>query len=451
MQRASFGSRALQQPMQARADTTAAALPQFERRSETLDNGLRTHLARLPHLQSATVSFLVRSGSRYETEDSNGLSHLLEHMLYRGTKLHRSAHEFSFAIEKLAGSLDACTHVDFTQFDLTLPPENVLEGIALLADFLCAPILDSLGTEKEIIKEELLEDLDEGGNQIDPDNVARRLVFPDHPLGFPIPGSVKNLQRFGVEQIRAHLDRYYTAKNSALCVSGPIGFREVADAIRDHFAPLPEGAFQTSTAPEVDPSNDRFIHVHHADSQTHVRLCFPAFGVKDRRVMALHLLERILDDGLSARLHHTLCDQRGLAYDAFADADLYEDSGVFDFGASVEHGKVPELIGALLEVIDALRSSAISESEIAKARTRYIWDLRTLVDHPEDVNGFFGTNTLFDLPDTPERLFEEALAVDSHKLTEVARVVLDQSRAHLACVGVMEPDLVQATRAMALI
>ena len=93
--------------------------------SFTLGNGLQVRLIPLPHIQSATASFFVRVGSRYESAKTNGLSHFLEHMLYRGTERHPAAHELSLAIERLGGTLDAATHVDFTSYDLTLPPETI--------------------------------------------------------------------------------------------------------------------------------------------------------------------------------------------------------------------------------------------------------------------------------------------------------------------------------------
>ncbi len=431
------------------AERTRVALPHFDRKSETLDNGLRTELVTLPHLQSVTISLFVRAGSRYESSLTNGISHFVEHMLFRGTEKYPSAFELNRSIEELAGSLDACTHVDFTQFDLTLPPEHVLEGMARLAEIVCCPIFGSLPTEKKIIREELLEELDDEGNQIDPDNVARRLLFPNHPLGFPIAGTVESIDRVQPEAIQNHLERYYTAQNAALCVAGPIEVDSVSDMARKYFGALRQGTRQVCDSPTLEPSDERFAFVHDADSQTHVRVSFPMFGLDDSRVMPLRLLERVLDDGMSARLHHAVCDVRGLAYDAFADGDLYEDCGVFDLGASVQHEMTPDLISAVLEVVQGLRTRPVEADELSRARARYIWDLRTMVDDPESINTFLGTSALFDLEDTLEGLLDEAQSIDADALIEVAESVFDPEAVRLTCVGVMDTALVDRARSAA--
>ncbi len=168
------------------AAANGVTLPALPSEAFALGNGLRVRLVTLPHLQSATASFFVRVGSRYEDERSNGLSHFLEHMLYRGTEEHPEAHELNLAIERLGGTLDAATHVDFTSYDLTLPPETIAQGVAMLAEVLRKPLLTDLSTEKQIIREEILEDLNEDGDQIDIDNVSRTLLYPNHPLAMAL-------------------------------------------------------------------------------------------------------------------------------------------------------------------------------------------------------------------------------------------------------------------------
>ena len=204
-----------------------SGLPELPTESLTLGNSLRVRLVPLPHLQSATVSFFIRVGSRYETARTNGLSHFLEHMLYRGTAVHPAANELNLAIERLGGTLDATTHVDFTSYFLSLPPEAIANGVELLGEVLQQPLLTELRTEKQIIREEILEDLNEEGEQIDVDNVSRRLLYPDHPLGFTILGPLDNLDGFETEDLRRHHSSHYTACNSVLCVTGAF------DAARD--------------------------------------------------------------------------------------------------------------------------------------------------------------------------------------------------------------------------
>jgi predicted Zn-dependent peptidase len=424
------------------------SLPELPIESSTLGGNLRVRLVPLPHLQSATVSFFIRVGSRYENRQSNGLSHFLEHMVFRGTTAHPAAHELSLAIEMLGGTLDAATHVDFTSYDLTLPTETMAQGVALLAEVLRQPLLTELRTEKQIIREEILEELNEEGEQIDISNVSRQLLYPDHPLGFPIAGSLENLDRFQTRDLRHHHSSHYTARNSVICVAGAFELHEIDDSIRSHFEGMPSGepVGPKRACPDATPT--RFAYVHEHGSQTDVRLSFHTPGVGSAEAPILLLLARVLDDGFSTRVHQTLCEERGLAYEAFAGNDAFEDCGVFEFGASVGHEKAPLLVETVLELIEELRSHAPTDEEVQKAKRRYLWDLRTVRDSPQDTAHFVGSSALFGLPEQIETVAEQVARVTPGDIQRVVQRYLDPKAAYLTCVGVLEDPLLSDVQAL---
>ncbi|MBW2213597.1 MAG: insulinase family protein [Deltaproteobacteria bacterium] len=425
------------------------SLPELPTESLTLGNGFRVRLIPLPHLQSATVSFFVRVGSRYETAQSNGLSHFLEHMLYRGTETHPAAHELNLAIERLGGTLDAATHVDFTSYDLTLPSETIANGTELLAEVLRQPLLTELSIEKQIIREEILEELNEDGEQIDIDNVSRQLLYPDHPLGFSIAGPIENLDRFESVDLRRHHTRHYAARNSVICVAGAFDPRELSATIRSHFDDMPSGtSIEPNGAPRDAPSM-RFSYVHEHGSQTDVRVSFHTPGVTSPEAPTLLLLGRVLDDGLSTRVHQTICEDRGLAYEAFAGNDAFEDCGVFEFGASVEHKKAPVLVQTVFELIDELRRHPPTKDEVEKAKRRYLWDLRMVRDDPEDTAHFVGTSALFGLPERIETMAEQVGRVAPGDIQQAVQRYLDPENAYLTCVGVLDDGLLSDVRTLA--
>ena len=427
---------------------SGVTLPELPTESLTLGNSLRVRLVSLPHLQTATVSFFVRVGSRYETTQTNGLSHFLEHMLYRGTEGHPAAHELNLAIERLGGTLDAATHVDFTSYDLTLPSETITKGAELLAEVLRQPLLTELSTEKQIIREEILEELNENGQQIDIDNVSRQLLYPSHPLGFSIAGPLENLDRFESVDLRRHHTAHYAARNSVICVAGAFDPRELGATIQSHFDGMPAGgSIEPNGAPrELAPT--RFSYVHEHGSQTDVRLSFHTPGVASPEASTLLLLARVLDDGLSTRVHQTICEERGLAYEAFAGNDTFEDCGVFDFGASVEHKKAPLLVETVFELIDELRRNPPTEDEVGKARRRYLWGLRTVRDDPEDTAHLVGSNALFGLPERIGTMAEQVARVTPSDIRQAAQDYLDPSNAHLTCVGVLNDGLLSDVRSL---
>jgi predicted Zn-dependent peptidase len=160
-------------------------------------------------------------------------------------------------------------------------------------------------------------------------------------------------------------------------------------------------------------------------------------------------LARVLDDGLSTRVHQTICEERGLAYEAFAGNDTFEDCGVFDFGASVEHKKAPLLVETVLELIEELRRNPPKEDEVQKAKRRYLWDLRTVRDDPEDTAHFVGSSALFGLPERLGTMAGQVARVMPGDIQQAAQRYLDPKDAYLTCVGVLDDALLSDVRGLA--
>lgn len=410
----------------------------------TFPNGLRVAAVPLPHLHGVTVGMFVKVGARHEDARTNGLSHVLEHMLFRGTEAHPSSYALNLAIERLGGTLYGATHTDFSMYQVSVPPQNVAPVVALLAEIVTHPLLGDLEVEKRVLREEILEGLDEDGNDIDPDNVVRDLLFAPDPLGFKITGSLENVEGFTVDDLRRHLRRFYGARNMAVCVAGAVD-EDVVEVVGRAFAGLAPGE-PVRTRPAPPPSGRRFAAVHDDGSQTDVRISYVAPGLHDPRYPALQLVGRVLDDGLSSRLHRHIVDDMGLAYEAFASLEAYEDCGLVDLGASVEHEKTPAVLRELMGLADDLRRRPVEAAELDKVRQRFLWDLEALLDDADGITSFYGTNLLFDLPDTLESTAATTKAVTAEALREVAEWVFAPERAHVACVGVLERASVDEAR-----
>src|SRR5262245_57422392 len=185
-----------------------------------LGNGLRAVLIPQPNLHQAVASLYLRVGSRFETPETNGLSHFLEHMVFRGTATLPSAHTQALAFERLGGTLYAATYVDHGVMSIAVPPQNFEQVIGLLGDVTTSPRFSDLEIERGIVREEILEDLDDDGRVIDPDNLSRALMYEEHPLGYRITGGLDTLARFDDGMLRAHHARHYTTVNAVLCLAG---------------------------------------------------------------------------------------------------------------------------------------------------------------------------------------------------------------------------------------
>lgn len=406
-------------------------------RRERLENGLPVIFAPLPHLHTVQVVFSVRAGSRFESPRDSGLSHVVEHMLFRGSEARPSSAALNLAVEEIGGTLEAATHVDFTELSLSLPASQLEEGLVRLAEIVAAPVFADFEVEKKILREELLDDLDDEGRDVDVDNFARRRLFGSHPLGQSITGPIDNVMGFSVDDLRRHHQAHYTAKNSALAIAGAFSVDEAADVVRRAFSRLPAGA---RILPEPAPSElprTRFHALKHSDSQTDVRVSYLTPGEHDPSAIALHLVEHLIDGGMSARLHERVIDRLGLAYYAFANLDPYEDCGVFDLGATVAHENVPAIVEAFLTLMEDLAREPVPEDELARIKQRYLWGLEALLDDAASLAAYYATNAIFDKPWTLESLTEAVRRVDAEEIHGLAARLFSRDRAFVSCVGVV--------------
>jgi predicted Zn-dependent peptidase len=403
-----------------------------------LPNGMCVITVPQPHLHSASIAVLVKVGSRHEGLRDNGVSHLLEHMLFRGSARYPSAYMLNRAIEELGGTLHGATHADFTLFEVTLPPGNVPTGIEILGELLERPSLAELPVEKRIVREEILEYLDEQGREVDPDNLSRELMFGSHPLGMTITGNLENLARFEVRDLQAHMQRHYVASNMVLCVAGAVDERAVLRSALLHFGGLRTGAPSTALPAPVSRPSDHLRSVVSQGSQTEVRLSFPTFGANDPRYLALELLVRVIDDGMSTRLHRRVCEELGLAYEVFASLEPYEEAGVLDVGGAVEHGNTPVFVRTVLSLLEELRTRAVGKQELEKAKRRYQWQLEAILDDTQAMCAHYGQRALLGQEGHIGALRQQIASITPSDVRAVAREVLCRDGLHVVTVGMLD-------------
>jgi predicted Zn-dependent peptidase len=383
------------------ASTAQASLSRVETK---LSNGLRVSAVRMPHVRRSVIDVHTRIGSRFESSEHNGISHFLEHMLHRGTARYPSAHSLALAFEALGGALSAMTYVDHGALSLSAPPENLSELLGILAEVLLQPIFSGLEVEKGIVREEILESLDEDGRSVDADHLLRSLAFPGHPLGFPITGSLQTLDRFDIPLLHAHHSARYVAEGSVVTVAGPFDPEDILHQVEAAFGTLPNGTEPIASAPGPQ-SALRFSHIKYTGSQAAVRVGLRAPGEHDRDEPATELLLRVLDDGMATRLYERLCDERGLCYDVSASYEAYSDTGLFDIAADAAPERAEEVLTEIFGVLRSLRDEGPSQSELDKAKKRFAWQLAEQDDDPAALSSFYGLGELTGVARTPaERL-----------------------------------------------
>jgi predicted Zn-dependent peptidase len=404
--------------------------------SSTLPNGAELVVIHTPGLHSGVIDAHIRVGSRFEHADNAGISHFLEHMLCRGTARHPSAHAQALAFESVAGTLSAATMIDQGSLAVAMPEAAFDSVLSLFWEAFSEPLLSDVKVERSIVEEEILESLDETGRQIDGDNLVRQLSFGDHPLGFPITGSIEHLSRFDPDALRTHHALHYTGACSVISVAGPFDPERVLERLAGCFGQLPHGKKPAFSPPpaQLEP---RFRFVRNPGSQTALRLAFRAPGRHDPLEPATELLLRILDDGMSTRLYHRVCDIRGLCYDISASYEAYADVGLFDFQADTLHERAQPVMEEVLRVLTELRDEGPDDAELTKAKRRASWETRALLDDAAELAEFCAATALCGMHRTPATREQQLQSVQREDVRRAAEAVFRRENLSAVAVGLL--------------
>jgi predicted Zn-dependent peptidase len=412
-----------------------------------LPNGLRLVTIQTPHLHSASIALYARVGARYETRATNGLSHFVEHMLFRGSARFGSSYTLNHAIESVGGTLYAETGRDYSLYQIPLHPAELPRGLEIMGDLFTSPLFSDIDLERKIILEEILEDLDESGRNVNVDDLSRAAVWGDHPLGYPITGPLRNVKRFRRDDVSAHFDQFYGAKNMVLCLAGPIAHDAVEPLAARAFARLPRGTRARPVPARARGVGPRFRFLHNESAQTHVQLVWQGVPDSDADYVPLSALVRILDDGMSTRLHYQICDQKGLAYHVSGGIEPLHDTALLEIDAACAPAKLPALVTEALSLLGRFRTERVTDEDLAKAKRRYRGDIEAGYDDLDGLSGWYGGTELFFRPRSHAervRLFE---AVTAEQIQRVARRVLDVKRLTVAAVGTLSASVIRQVRA----
>lgn len=407
-------------------------------RDLVLSSGLPVVVVPQPNVHRAVAALFLRVGARYETPETNGLSHFLEHTTFRGIPSHPSAHTQALAFERLGGTLFAATSVDHGVMSIGVPPRNFERVLALLGEVTTNPKFTDIEIERGIVREEILEDLDDDGRVIDADDLARKLVFEDHPLGYRITGGLDNLARFDEPMLRAHHARHYTSTNALLCLAGNFDVQASLAAAEQAFASMPRGSRVEASAPTHGQTRARFQYVKNQSSQTDLRITFRAVGERDFREPAIEMLLRVLDDGMSTRLYERICDRLGLCYDVSGMFESYEDDGLVDIAAGMVHERATVVLKELFGLVDELASHGPTPDELDKAKDRHLWSVEALEDDAEEVAGFYGLSALTEGPRTPEERHAQLASVTVADVRDAAQHIFRPERMAVVAVGMLK-------------
>ncbi len=334
-------------------------------RTELLPCGLSLVTESMSEARSVCIGFWVGTGSRDEDLVHAGASHVLEHLLFKGTD-ERSAASIAEAVDEVGGDFNAFTTKEYTSFYIRLLAEHLTLGLDILSDIMWRPALrkDDLDAERQVILDEILMHADEPADEAAEQSSAA--LFPDHPLGREVLGSVTSVSAMTAEGIRAFFCEHYRPGNLVAAVAGDFDHAMVADGLEARSGGSVGGSTPARSSP--DERVDALRVTRRATEQVHVVLAARSVDRRDPSRYALAVLNHVLGGGLSSRLFQEIRERRGLAYSVWSERVAYHDTGFLSVGL----GTAPEHLCEVLDIVTAelalLGSDGITERELAIAK-----------------------------------------------------------------------------------
>ncbi len=318
-------------------------------------------------MHSTSVGWWVGIGGRHERAEESGLSHFLEHLLFKGTKTH-TARQISAAVEGVGGYLNAFTTEDHTCYYAKAGAPHFKRVSDVLGDMMLnsqfAPC--EIEREREVIREEILMYRDQPAQHVQ--ELLTSTMWPGHPLGRALTGTVETIGKLGRPQITAFHTKHYSAANTVVTVAGPIPHAEVVAVFTPSLSRLPRGRrprFQRTPTLPARPSVG--LHSHDTE-QTHLAMGFHAWGRRDEQRFALKLLSVILGENMSSRLFQKLRERHGICYSVTSGMVALEDTGALQISAGLEHGKLERALRLILKEFSALGERGPTRAELKMAQ-----------------------------------------------------------------------------------
>ena len=330
-----------------------------------LANGLTVVTDPMPGLESAFAGVWVNTGGRNETRPVMGVSHMLEHMAFKGTE-RRSARAIAEEIEAVGGYLNAYTSREQTAFHARTLKADVPLGIDVLADILTKPTFEQgeLERERQVVLQEL------GQSRDTPDDIIfdhlQAAVYPDQPMGWPILGEENTVSHFTREQLRDYMDTHYRADSMLLIASGAVNHAELVAMAQEKFASLPQGE---TPKPHAAVYGGGDVRVNEDLEQAHLTYAFPGVSSSDPDFYVAQAYVMALGGGMSSRLFQEVREKRGLCYSVYAFSQSAADSGMIGIYAGTGEKEAEEISAVIAGEMAALAANA-TDAEVSRAKAQ---------------------------------------------------------------------------------
>lgn len=396
-----------------------------------LANGLTVITDAMPHLETASLGVWVDAGARNETQATNGIAHMLEHMAFKGTR-RRSARGIAEEVERVGGFINAYTGREQTAYYIRMLKDDVPLGVDILADILQDSVFDEeeLAREKGVVIQEI------GQTQDTPDDLIfdhlQATAYPDQSLGRPILGTEKHVRSFTRETLFNQIKGHYFAGSMLLVSAGAVNHEQMVALAEKHFGNLPSGV--APTAPNAKYAGGEFRDDDDLE-QAHLALAFQGFRADDEDIYAYQVYSTVLGGGMSSRLFQEAREKRGLCYSIHTFGQSFRETGMFGVYAGTSAADAEDLTKVIADEMKSLAASA-GEDEVVRARAQIksglLMGLEQSFSRCEQMAGqMFIYGRLMDA----HELIAKIDAIDTKAVSRIGQKILANGQLSLAALG----------------
>ncbi len=401
-----------------------------------LKNGLRVITVPMKGNPAVTVMAMVETGSKYETKDINGLSHFLEHMMFKGTPKRPTAKSISKELDGLGADYNAFTSTEYTGYYAKVENRHLDQAIDIISDLYLNPLFkqEEIDKERGVIIEEIKMYNDLPQSQVE--EVFDNLLYGDVPAGWPVIGPEENIRKFKREDFLQYRKDHYVAESTVVVVSGDIKEKDVIKKVEKLFKDIPTSK-NKDKLPVKESQNKPNIRIQYKDtSQSHIILGFRSFGTRDKRGPVMSVLNTILGQGMSSRLFTKMRDELGICYYVRSSNSSYDDHGYLAIKAGVDNTRVAIAIENIMIELNKLKNELVSKEEIKKAKDFISGGMALGLETSDSRADYVAFQELLrkDIK-TPEEKLKEINKVTPKQVKDLANEILVENTLNLAMIG----------------
>ncbi len=407
---------------------------------EVLENGLRVASLPMDYMESASIGVWIRAGGRFESAKNNGISHLLEHLLFKGTA-NRDMMTIKQEIEGRGGSFNGFTSEEHTCYLVKVLSKDAQLGLDILSDMVLHPKLDEeeIKKEKDVIVEEINMYKDVPSHYVH--EILAEIMWPAQPLGLPLAGTVESVKAITRNDLVKYKEAYYNPKNILVAAAGKIKEDKLAEFARKYFLEAPPGPVSNFQKVTLEQKSARLNLTTKQTEQTHMALGFHTVDRfhPDRHILSL--LNIVLGANMSSRLFHIVRDEMALCYEISSSIRRYDDCGAFVVSAGVDNKKVARALEVILGELARMKKEPVTAGELARAKEYYKGQLLFALEDTMNHMLWLGEKIISNEKDfSVQNILAKIDAAKPGDLARVAGDMLKTSSMNLAVIGPIEND-----------